>query len=191
MKNILKEALELRDIPKIREILIEIVRTESGSALPLETITRVVETTPGLFDPDDGKTYSASPFEMSETLTEELERDIADNFSIDKFRLLTEVYAIKAEKPDYFANRELDKEKESAPVEELTRADFEGTPEQAAKRMSVARAVGYVILALGCAAAIVGLCVPVKFLLGLGIGVFLLGTAVVYMNIAREPSTEQ
>lgn len=49
---------------------------------------------------------------------------------------------------------------------------------------AVGRTFGYVVLLLGLAAAITGLCVPVKFLIGLGIGVLMLGAAIVYTAIS-------
>ena len=41
-------------------------------------------------------------------------------------------------------------------------------------------------MALGAAAAITGMFVPAHFIIGIGIGVFMFGTAVCYMAISRH-----
>ena len=46
------------------------------------------------------------------------------------------------------------------------------------------RRIAYIIMALGAAAVIVSLCVSLKFLLGIGIGVIMLGSAVGYRGVA-------
>ena len=40
-------------------------------------------------------------------------------------------------------------------------------------------------MTVSAAASIVGLCVPVRFLIGLGIGVIMLGTAIVYLSLRK------
>ena len=52
-------------------------------------------------------------------------------------------------------------------------------------KCSCGRTWGIIITLLGLAGAIVGLCVPVGFLLGLGIGVFLLGTVLLYTGMKK------
>lgn len=47
------------------------------------------------------------------------------------------------------------------------------------------RTIGFSLMALGAAAAIVALCVPISFLLGVGIGVIMLGIALAYAAIPR------
>ena len=181
MKNTLKEAMKANDLPKIRELLVEIIRNESGTTTRIEEVTEALETTPGLFDLDDGKNYPRSAERMNEELIDRLADDLKSNFSLEKFRLLTEVYAKKAEDPDFYTPN---------PSAEVKPADEKkGSPQECKackKKCNCASVVGAVIMALGCAAAIVGLCVPVKFLLGLGIGVFMLGTAFVYMSITGK-----
>lgn len=55
--------------------------------------------------------------------------------------------------------------------------------ERVARPSGVMKIIGYILMALGAATSIVGLCVPVRFMIGLGIGIILLGIALVYINL--------
>lgn len=162
MKNTLKKALESNNLPEIRESLIDIIRYKSDEPVSIDTVTEVIETTPGLFDKDNGKYYADSAAELTGEQLDKLTEDLKSNFSLEKYRLFTEAYAILAENPGYYDKK----------------AASSGST-------SPGKIFGFILMVLGCAAAIVGLCVPVKFLLGIGIGVFMIGTAVVYINIRR------
>lgn len=192
MEKTLMEAVKANNIAQIREALTDIIIKDSGKTVPLETVTEVIEMTPGLFDEDDGTTYAASPAEMTDEMTSRLQRDLKKNFSIDKFRLLTEVYALKAQNPKSYKNTgivedaSVTEEERARMVEDAAAAFGADTP----RKNASGRKVGIAIMILGCAAAIVGLCVPVKFLLGLGIGIFMLGTALTYINIRNDEPSE-
>lgn len=210
MKKKLKAAVEASDIPQVRSILIDIIEHGAGDTTTIEDVTEAISKTPGIFDADDGKFYASRPEEMTETLIESLREDLDRNFSLEKVRLFTEVESIKAGSPHYFRDREknlasvADYACDTLSIEEevedgrVTAAHVSDTPHECAAdagrnadgRKPAARIVGYAIMAAGAVAAIVGLCVPVKFLLGLGIGVFLLGTAITYMALVRPAVTE-
>lgn len=182
MENAFKEALESNNLPRVRELLIETIRTESGRTAQIETVTEVLETTPGLFDEDNGKRYADSPAEMTPELTAQLITDLKSNFSLEKFKLLTEVYALRVGETPMEQGVEAALESDSPATDEVrNEREADSKP-----RCSCAKTVAAVIMILGCAAAIVGLCVPVKFLLGLGIGVFMLGTALLYVNLSNK-----
>lgn len=190
MKKKLKAAVEAADVPQVRSILVDIIGHGAGDTATIEDVTEAIANTPGIFEPDDGKFYAERPEDMTETLIETLRADLDRNFSLEKVRLYTEVESIKARDPRYFRDRE---KQMRAMAEEACEA-LAAAPEPAepsdqadpAERPApAARVIGYVIMALGAAAAITALCVPVKFLLGLGIGVFLLGTAVTYMTLVK------
>ena len=190
MKKKLKAAVEAADVPQVRSILVDIIGHGAGDTATIEDVTEAIANTPGIFEPDDGKFYAERPEDMTETLIETLRADLDRNFSLEKVRLYTEVESIKARDPRYFRDREkqmraMAEEAGEAlaaapePAEPSDQADPAGRPAPAT------RVIGYVIMALGAAAAITALCVPVKFLLGLGIGIFLLGTAVTYMTLVK------
>lgn len=190
MKKKLKAAVEAADVPQVRSILVDIIGHGAGDTATIEDVTEAIANTPGIFEPDDGKFYAERPEDMTETLIETLRADLDRNFSLEKVRLYTEVESIKARDPHYFRDRE----KQMRAMAEETCEGLAAAPEPAepsdqadpAERPApAARVIGYVIMALGAAAAITALCVPVKFLLGLGIGVFLLGTAVTYMTLVK------
>lgn len=190
MKKKLKAAVEAADVPQVRSILVDIIGHGAGDTATIEDVTEAIANTPGIFEPDDGKFYAERPEDMTETLIETLRADLDRNFSLEKVRLYTEVESIKARDPRYFRDRE----KQMRAMAEEAGEALAAAPEPAepsdqadpAERPAPAtRVIGYVIMALGAAAAITALCVPVKFLLGLGIGIFLLGTAVTYMTLMK------
>lgn len=187
MKKKLKAAVEAADVPQVRSILVDIIGHGAGDTASIEDVTEAIANTPGIFEPDDGKFYAARPEDMTETLIETLRSDLDRNFSLEKVRLYTEVESIKARRPHYFRDRE----KQMRAMAEETCEVLAVVPElsdqadPAERPAPAARVIGYVIMALGAAAAITALCVPVKFLLGLGIGIFLLGTAVTYMTLVK------
>ena len=190
MKKKLKAAVEAADVPQVRSILVDIIGHGAGDTATIEDVTEAIANTPGIFEPDDGKFYAERPEDMTETLIETLRADLDRNFSLEKVRLYTEVESIKARDPRYFRDRE----KQMRAMAEEAGEALAAAPEPAepsdqaapAERPAPAtRVIGYVIMALGAAAAITALCVPVKFLLGLGIGIFLLGTAVTYMTLVK------
>ncbi len=181
MKKKLKAAVEAADVPQVRSILVDIIGHGAGDTATIEDVTEAIANTPGIFEPDDGKFYAERPEDMTETLIETLRADLDRNFSLEKVRLYTEVESIKARDPRYFRDRE----KQMRAMAEEAGEALAAAPEPAepsdqadpAERPApAARVIGYVIMAL---------CVPVKFLLGLGIGIFLLGTAVTYMTLVK------
>lgn len=104
-----------------------------------------------------------------------MQEDLTCNFSLPKFRLYTETQALRHADRDYYFGREAI----TASTEEYT---------ENRKSSVTIRRIAYIIMALGAAAVIVSLCVPMKFLLGIGIGVIMLGSAVGYRGVisARE-----
>lgn len=190
MKKKLKAAVEAADVPQVRSILVDIIGHGAGDTATIEDVTEAIANTPGIFEPDDGKFYAERPEDMTETLIETLRADLDRNFSLEKVRLYTEVESIKARDPRYFRDREkqmraMAEEAGEALAAAPEPAEPSDQADSAERPAPAARVIGYVIMALGAAAAITALCVPVKFLLGLGIGIFLLGTAVTYMTLVK------
>lgn len=206
MKDTLKQAVKSGDIPQIRAILVDVITHKAGNVAALNEITETIENVPGLFDKDDGKFYASSARDMTETLIDSLREDLKGNFSLPKFRLYTEAQALTVENPNYFSDRqeEIDElvtypDGTLAITEEvtdgrITAASVSETPLSDAERhmsrrkpkaSAIGRKIGYGVMAAGAATSIVGLCVPVAFMVGLGIGVIMLGSAIAYANIRR------
>ena len=60
-----------------------------------------------------------------------------------------------------------------------------GQEEDEPKKKSAGKLFGYILLLTGLAVSIVGLCVSVNFLLGLGIGIMMIGAGTVYVSLSR------
>lgn len=193
METQLKEAVRARDIPRVRDLLIALIIRESGNINAIESITDVLESTPGIFEPDDGKNYPTSD-KMTPAQTKQLIEDLKSNFSVEKFSLLAEIYELRkpgSVNPSASEAVSTSDEGERKPVSEAEReemlADAKAVYGAGSKpKCNCGRVTGAVMMALGCAAAIVGICVPVNFLIGVGIGVFMLGSAWLYMNLPRK-----
>ncbi|MDE6006181.1 MAG: hypothetical protein K2G67_01325 [Muribaculaceae bacterium] len=172
MKNKITKAIQANDIPQARELLIEMMSSRAGNTKTILEISETIASTPGIFDTDDGKTYPVA-HEITEEHLAILSEDLRRNFSLPKFRLFTEVHARIVRDPDFNL-----KSSSSNP---------ESNSEDNKKRRHCRPLliVGYILMALGIVASIVGICVPVRFLIGLGIGVLMLGLAVTYSAIPR------
>lgn len=215
MRKALQKAIDAHDITGIRMILIDMASKPAGGISSINDITETIIDVPDLFEKDDGREYAPSPREMTEDLITSLRDDLYENFSLEKFRLLTEVREIERTNPKYFKNRTRTvKTEEFYPdgtleitehivgddivTAEVVEMEAAGEPEQESKASGTVAATaaryrqfsqlfGYVIILLGVAAAIVGICVPVYFLIGVGIGVMMLGSALVYVMLERKP----
>lgn len=69
--------------------------------------------------------------------------------------------------------------------EETSEEILEVEDEKASKAVSAGKVIGYVLIVLGVAAAITAICIALKFLLGIGIGIIMLGAAIAYFFINR------
>lgn len=194
MKKILKDALKAHDLDKARTVLVEMMTKTPGNVTALEDIRESIEKTPDLFQVDDGKFYARSAEEMTETLIEELREDLATNFSLSKYRLYTEVQALKNSNPKYYKDRQevCGPIRDEVAVEAIEETGPDaGYDEMAEKeirqyrRTVIGRSIGLAVLILGLVASIVGICVPVRFMIGFGIGVLMLGATVMYTAINR------
>ena len=177
MKKALQEAIDSADTARIRSLLTDMAADTRGNAAVVEDITAAVASVPGLFEPDDGKFYAVSAEMMTVPLTDALRQDLDSNFSLPKFRLFVETQAILHRDPKYYSRR-------------MQESDAVGSTAESAEAVTtgagVFSKVAFVIMAVGVAAAVVGICVSLKFLLGIGIGVVMLGSALAYRAIVAR-----
>lgn len=180
MKNKIQKAVEANDIPKIRLLLIELMATRAGKTDVLMEISETISSVPGLFEKDNGKTYPSASDITPEGL-EKLRLDLADNFSLPKYRLFTETNARMQRDPNF------ELQPETPPEETLEGLLTEPEKTKETKpRNKPLQLVGFILIILGAVTSIVGLCVPVRFMIGLGIGVILLGAATAYASLPRS-----
>lgn len=188
MKKALQSAIDSADIILIRKTLVDMVSRNPGSASVIEDVTAAVASVPDLFEPDDGKAYPASPYDMTETLIESLSVDMSRNFSLPKFRLFVETQAVLHRNPKLYSRTAPENDAATSPGESALLSEPDSVTTAAGhvrsgRKTGTLRRIAYVIMAAGVAAAVVGLCVSLKFLLGVGIGVVMLGSAIAYRAI--------
>lgn len=177
-------------MPRIREILIEIVSGRNHDTEIIEDITEVVGNTEGLFEPDDGTANATAASELTLSSIETLRERIRENFSLQKFRVLAEVQEILRKDPDFYERREsglrdtITLAAERAEICRQTDAEREENRTNPGRRAT--RIFGYILILCGIAAAIVGVAVPVRLLLGVGIGTAMLGIAVTYASLPKR-----
>lgn len=182
--------MQIGDRRQVRKLLIEAI--SRGGSADIEVITYAIESTPDLFDRDDGKVYPEAS-EMTPPHVAALREDLKENFSIPKLQLLTDLYGLinadmEPTAPGTRAPRasetSADESADSSALSESEHRDMEDYgPREPHSGSKAGRVVGYLLILLGVAAVVVGVSVPVNFLIGVGIGVIMLGAAVVYMSI--------
>lgn len=169
------EAVRFDDAAGVREMIIETLTESPDSMATEEMITFAMDEIPELFAADDGLVLIADPEEWDEAYFAKAESDLRNNFSRDKLVHFQKVSSKLS------GNRPMQSDiKESLSEDEIHMSRREAQPSPAMGKL------GYVLMFIGAAGAITGLFVPVKFLLGLSIGVMMLGIAVVYMNIRKD-----
>lgn len=178
MKRRILRAMESGNQQEVRQVLVEAI--SRGSADDIDIVTLAIRETPQLFDPDDGKEYPAAE-EMTPPHIAALREDLLGNFSIRKLQLLTDLYGlINADMEASFtsgatqSNQNFQASRSSQSSADSR--DDKSYPDSS--KPSAAKILGYVIMILGAAASIVGICIPVNFLIGVGIGVILLGSVI-------------
>lgn len=210
MKKTLQKAIEAQDIPKVREIITEALAQRPGNKDTLELVQFAVAKTPGLFVKDDGKTYPKKAEHWTDEVFSQLQCDLLDNFSSDKLKLFTDISTDrylnpKTERTAPDARPGGKSAAESAAVAEEIVIEtpeeiidvIETAPEpdpelrqiltdgngKLPPRRNLFRIIGYVFMCLGVICTIVGLCIPVTLMIGLGIAVFMIATVPVYLAI--------
>lgn len=216
MINRLEEAVRSGNVAAVRVALVEAVQNRADKPATLHSMRYAISATPGLFEPDNGRIEILDRESWTNGYVRRMIKAINENFSSEKLSRLLEVCSIMKRRPQEFrrANR-AEKKMEQAmaaaePVEvveevasvvddngavvlEIEELDTEfagkmpGAAASHSARVSKAgRITGYVLIALGLVCLIVGLCIPMRLLLGIGIGAVLVGSAVAYNYLQRD-----
>ena len=212
MKRALNEAIKAGDVVKARSLLLDALRRSPGNKETIINIRTVMLELPDLFDKEEDVLFTLPAEDWNDAYSRTLERQLMTHFTSDRFSHFTEVVvelerrrqageatdAAPARSEEY-ADVEVDVRPagftELVAVEEVVdlsetisrNADKPQKPANAKnERNKIVSIAGYVLMALGAAAAITGMFVPAHFIIGIGIGVFMLGTAVCYMAISRH-----
>lgn len=211
----LEDALHNHDSGEVREIIIKLLQLKAQRRETLELVTIAISKGENLFEPDDGELRVLERENWSAGYCDELAEAVKMNFSLKKLQMYSEVAMELARNPEARkrgesideAARVMEMEiqdvttPDSTPVssaarpsrltnsssnQEKTDESPVNNPKTERTKKSAVKIIGYVLILMGIAAAIVGICVPVKFLIGLGIGVIMLGSAVTYLGINHE-----
>ncbi len=211
MKRTLKAAMEAGDVARVRGILLDALRRKPGNKETLESVRMAMTSVEGIFDEAGEPLYTLPPEEWNESYARSLEAALVKNFTSERLGHYTEVVvALESRRHDPSAPADapspagdsLDEEieirvarlTEIVPPEEVVELtereasddaeDEEGR--EVRKGHSATKIFGYVLILLGAAAAIVGMCVPAHFIIGLGIGTLMIGSAIAYIGISSR-----
>lgn len=212
MKRKLQKAIENHDTILVRSLLLDMLKRKPGSIETLNSVRQAMAEMPDIFDEDNGKEYPSASENWTAGMCSTLADDLNGNFSREKLNLYAEacvdrhldkksvrtdkgdasddmiievveveetVEAEESLEPSFNALAETDK---SIDTEE--KADTVDSDSKDSKR-SFGKMMAYILIACGIVASIVGVCIPVKFLIGLGIGVIMVGAAACYSALSR------
>lgn len=201
MKRKLSKAIENGDVVQARAILLELLKRRPGSTDTLESVTAAIEQMPGIFDKDDETPYPEASAQWDKGMCDALADDLTANFSRRKLRLYTEACVARylapkqakaqsasdsSEKHDVVEEEVVEEVIVENVVVERVDEDVAEDGETVGKRGSIGKVIAYALMILGVAATIVGISIPIKFLIGLGIGVIMVGAAACYSVLSSN-----
>lgn len=208
MKKNLSEAIAAGDAVKVRTLLLEMLRRDAGRKDTLLSLAAAIEM-PNLFENPSGVLYILPKEEWNLSYARAVEEGLVRNFTRDGLRhyseVMVELAARRRNGDDGLTAPSADSEvrgeavvltevspqegdgpADGALTEIVAIQEVEDLSEEPVRSSGKRRpgyigiAVGYCLMAIGVLAAIVSLFLPVKFLLGLGIGTLMVGSAVTY-----------
>ncbi len=199
-KKNLEDAIKSGDKSRVREIILTQLEKHAGDREALEMVMMAVNSDAGIYDHDDGAFRVLERDSWSGAYADELKEALKRNFSLRGLRLYVDVTTELAtnaearrhgEEIDRLAIVEVNEkieDIEDAQVLENKPSETRDVPINTetpkSGKTSQSKIIAYILMIAGAAAAIVGLCVSLKLLMGLGIIIILLGSAVGYLAIA-------
>lgn len=204
-RKALEEALYAGDKTRVREIVLDELGKRAGHREALEIVTLAISGEEKIYDPDDGSVRVLEKESWSAAYVDELRAALKRNFSLKGLKLYMDVTTELATNPvarrngeeiDRLTIVEVDEDNEIiddkpdntsvAPLGQDTEAKKESAVSNQKTSLSLTQLVGYVMIIAGVIASIVGLCIPLRLLLGIGIVVILGGSALGYVAIASK-----
>lgn len=189
------EAVKAGRVDEVRAYIIDGLGRHADRTSTLEMVKYAVVNTPDIFDEDEEEFYSLPKDEWNAAYADTLRRELKTGFTRDRVMLYADVEMYLASHPE--ARQRVPVEAILSVSEVLDESDYveedriaiesveiiEKATEDTGEHPSVAKIIGYIILIAGLVVSIVGLCIPLNFLVGLGIGVIMIGSAVVYLAL--------
>ena len=190
-RNKIEKALQAGDTAAVRRELLDIARNHAGNAGALDAVKLAISKSKDLFVKDNGAFRFEKRRDWSAEYRDRLAEALKSNFSREKLSALVEVELALKSDSDASKGHETVKEDISADAdaaapemhlsEKIPADDQWSHPER--RKLSGVKIAGYVMMLLSLAAIIVALCIPITWLLGVGIAVFMIATAVTYLNL--------
>lgn len=199
MNDTLRKAVAAHDVPEVRAEIIRLITDSAGNRNSLESVAYAIERLPDLFDEDNGSMKGTTVADNSPVLRETMHTELERNFSREKLSLYADlcVAAVMDHRehcPEAGANGEAEAEAyevdaiETSMVEADNAEDIKGpsAPEPPVENRRKGSLAGWIILGIGVILSIVGLCVSFKLLMGIGIGVLMVGSMTLYLEIQKR-----
>ena len=164
----LEEALKAKDKMRVRAIVMEALEYHAGKREALEVVAFALDSDVELFEPEDGRLRRLPREQWGPEYEREVREGLKENFSFPALQTYADIVTEMAANPEMGASPQEEEASDSG---------------RAIRKPNPLKVVGYIIMLLGVAAAIVAVCIPLRFLIGLGIGVFMLGSVVTYLAI--------
>lgn len=203
--------IDAEDVQGVRGIILDLIISKAGKTRTLDTVRYAMEKSPGLFEEDNGNIEIRGKETWTQPYVRDLYHALEENFSRKKLLSFVDAGSALALDPAAYkeasaaevARREAEADAlvaDSKDYEEkvmicdenvIIYEDYPADREESnlRKKGNPGNVFGIILMVLGVAAAVVALCVPhILFLLGIGIGVFMIGSSVVYLGMSHTGS---
>lgn len=203
--------IEAEDVQGVRGIILDLIISKAGKTRTLDTVRYAMEKSPGLFEEDNGNIEIRGKKTWTQPYVRDLYHALEENFSRKKLLSFVDAGSALALDPAAYkeasaaeaARREAETDALFADSKDsdekviicdenvIIYEDYPAGREEAnlSKKGNPGNVFGIILMVLGVAAAVVALCVPhILFLLGIGIGVFMIGSSVVYLGMSHAGS---
>lgn len=203
--------IEAEDVQGVRGIILDLIISKAGKTRTLDTVRYAMEKSPGLFEEDNGNIEIRGKETWTQPYVRDLYHALEENFSRKKLLSFVDAGSALALDPAAYkeasaaeaARREAETDALFADSKDsdenviicdenvIIYEDYPAGREEAnlSKKGNPGNVFGIILMVLGVAAAVVALCVPhILFLLGIGIGVFMIGSSVVYLGMSHAGS---
>ena len=199
MKDALRKKVAEHDVPGARAIIIRLITDSAGKRSSLESVAYAIEKLPDLFDEDNGSMRGITVADNSPVLRETMHTELENNFSREKLSLYADLcVSAEMDRREHCTETGADGEAEAEAYEvnaietSIAEADNTGdveeptAPEPVAETRRKGSLAGWIILGIGVVLSIVGLCISFKLLMGIGIGVLMVGSMTLYLDIQKR-----
>ena len=199
MKDALRQKVAEHDVAGARAIIIRLITDSAGKRDSLESVAYAIEKLPDLFDEDNGSMRGITLADNSPVLRETMHTELERNFSREKLSLYADLcVSAVMDRHDHCPETGADGEAEAeayevdaietsvAETDSAEEAKEPAAPEPPVENKRKGSLVGWILLGIGVILSIVGLCISYKLLMGIGIGVLMVGSMALYLDIQKR-----